>query len=953
MKQNALLLLLFLWIFPESISADIKHVELPDSLKIQLFFDEGRAFFSEGSYPEALHAFQQSLKLGEKYFASDHPFLRILNNALGITSRNMGDLNRAINYYLAIEQLYLADEHPNQVALARLYSNIGNVYTSKLNYGKALEYFHRSVEIYRNHPGEADDRMAIFYYNIANNYYLLNQFVRALEITDQYMHMADSESRLLFLDLRAASLKELSRKDEALGAYRKAVAYAREIYPETDRRVIFEYITLTNFLISTHQFDEAFKILNQVADLLSRSDLKEGTEVALYYKTRGSWYRSVSVASGDLETFRRQKADHMTQALIHYENALKALGTDPEKLEAREAGGSQSLTQSIELLQLMADTHLEISETFAKDGDRRQIKQSTLKALEYYQSASRFIQQSRREISSDEHKIILSGLQESVYRKMVGAAWSAYDRDHDPQVAALAFKSAEQLKATALFDRLSDQFARENSLIPDSLDIREKALNFEITRQREQLYQLKRSDNASEAEVTRVDSTLFDLNRQRDELTRTLESEYPDYYQMKYTQEGISVDDIRNRLKGDEVLLEYLLDEDSPRPELFLFAITRDSLAFHRIEADTTFLRSIDTVYHFLSGSDFLFTRNSDALAFCTAAHTLYQKLFSSVSELINNRKILVVPDGKLNYIPFDALLTQMPDTTRPVVFNKLPYLIHQHNIRYSYSANLRYRFESLTRKASRRLLLFSPEYKSDTIEFDNEKLVLMPLPGIIEETKRISRMIKSSLFSGSEATEKNFRERYEDYDILHLAMHAFINDSMPAFSRFAFAQPGEAEVLNDGWLNTADIYNLNLNARLAVLSACNTGSGNIRKGEGVMSLARGFIYAGCPAIVMTLWSVEDHAGTHIMSAFYKYMKSGMATDEALRKAKLTYLNGANGRMAHPHYWLGYVSIGDTNPLFSRFDLYFFVLLFFVLVAIATEQLYRKRKRRRKPVIQR
>ena len=142
------------------------------------------------------------------------------------------------------------------------------------------------------------------------------------------------------------------------------------------------------------------------------------------------------------------------------------------------------------------------------------------------------------------------------------------------------------MKATALFDRLSDQFARENSLIPDSLDIREKALNFEITRQREQLYQLKRSANVSGAEVSRVDSTLFDLNRQRDELTRTLESDYPDYYQLKYTQEGISVDDIRKRLKGDEVLLEYLLNEDTPRPELFLFAITRDSLAFYRIEAD-------------------------------------------------------------------------------------------------------------------------------------------------------------------------------------------------------------------------------------------------------------------------------------------------------------------------------------------------------------------------------
>lgn len=90
----------------------------------------------------------------------------------------------------------------------------------------------------------------------------------------------------------------------------------------------------------------------------------------------------------------------------------------------------------------------------------------------------------------------------------------------------------------------------------------------------------------------------------------------------------------------------------------------------------------------------------------------------------------------------------------------------------------------------------------------------------------------------------------------------------MPAFSRFAFTQNEETEINNDGWLNTADIYNLELNARLTVLSACNTGSGNLRKGEGVMSLARGFLYAGCPSIIMSLWEVEDNAGTEIMHSF-------------------------------------------------------------------------------------
>ena len=114
------------------------------------------------------------------------------------------------------------------------------------------------------------------------------------------------------------------------------------------------------------------------------------------------------------------------------------------------------------------------------------------------------------------------------------------------------------------------------------------------------------------------------------------------------------------------------------------------------------------------------------------------------------------------------------------------------------------------------------------------------------------------------------------------------------------------------------------------------------------MSLARGFLYAGCPSIVMTLWEAEDNAGTKIMSSFYKFLKKGKAKDEALRMAKLEYLSEANPRLAHPHYWLGYVSIGDNSPLYRSYDFYFFSLLILAFIGIATEQILRIKKARKK-----
>jgi CHAT domain-containing protein len=150
----------------------------------------------------------------------------------------------------------------------------------------------------------------------------------------------------------------------------------------------------------------------------------------------------------------------------------------------------------------------------------------------------------------------------------------------------------------------------------------------------------------------------------------------------------------------------------------------------------------------------------------------------------------------------------------------------------------------------------------------------------------------------------------------------------------------------DDRTLNTYEIYNLKLKSDMVVLSGCNTGSGKLQKGEGVMSLARGFFYAGCPSIIMTLWNVEDIASSAVMVEFYRNIKNGFSKDESLRKAKISYITGADPLKAHPHYWLGYVSIGKQTPLFKTKIGYFVSLIIFVFLAIVLEKWYFKRKKR-------
>ena len=319
----------------------------------------------------------------------------------------------------------------------------------------------------------------------------------------------------------------------------------------------------------------------------------------------------------------------------------------------------------------------------------------------------------------------------------------------------------------------------------------------------------------------------------------------------------------------------------------------------------------------------------------------------------LNGTSLTIIPHDKLSYIPFDALLSQMPDTS-VMNFRNLSYLVRDYAINYSYSATLLYDYFDQEKKSSKSLLVFSPKYDSHESRTDPETAVsyfLSPLPGAKDEVKGISKFVSAVSFVDGLAQENTFKEEASEFDILHLAMHTIINDSLPMLSKLVFSKPDQKSV-DDGYLNAYEIYNMKLNARLAVLSACETGSGKLQRGEGVMSMARGFIYAGCPSIVMTLWQVEDKSGVKIMEDFYNYLSKGKRKDVALRMAKLNHLKNSDPLTAHPHFWLGYVNIGNPEPLYTSKDVYFVVFLFFVIVLLFADWHFRKRRLKRSSKIE-
>ncbi len=510
---------------------------------------------------------------------------------------------------------------------------------------------------------------------------------------------------------------------------------------------------------------------------------------------------------------------------------------------------------------------------------------------------------------------------------------------------------AEKSKSSVLLASLQELENKKNLGISTSIQHMERDLKSETDFYKKKLFEERQREKPDTSKLAIWQGKLLDLSQKLDSLNDIIREKFPEYAS-KYNNQVISLQGVMNKLDEGKALIEYSLNDTS----IFIFTISDGGYAITRSDLGPEFKEHVDVLSQFLRDNDFYSNTIDDYRNYVEAAHQLYRVFFLPVEEMLSGKELIIIPDGEQGYIPFEALLTAKPNLA-VMDYRSLPYLIYDHRITYSYSATLFYDDAGFKRTSDRKLLAFAPTYEhvgdisSEKFpSFRDYSTYLVPLKYITTELQNISSIVDCDRYEGYDATEKAFREEAPHYDILHLAMHTLINDDNPLYSQLVYALNNDTLEANDGLLNAYEIFNMQLNARMAVLSACNTGYGKMRKGEGIMSMARGFIFAGVPSIIMTLWAVEDQSGSILMTKFYKNLVSGMEIDEALREAKLEYLAEADQLGAHPYLWSGYVSIGATDPLIaSRTGLILPVILAAAVVCIIIWIIiYRHRRKKKK-----
>jgi CHAT domain-containing protein len=491
------------------------------------------------------------------------------------------------------------------------------------------------------------------------------------------------------------------------------------------------------------------------------------------------------------------------------------------------------------------------------------------------------------------------------YDEIVTIASRLYELNKEQKYLNIALNVMERSRAVLLRTFLSKAEAYNSAGIKSSFKEKESALARQRASTLQQIYQSK----SAPAVVDSLNKTLLALDDDWGRLRKQIQDFNPNYFLIRYANPDLSIEDVQVFLKErNSVLLEYLWSNQC----IYAMRISENSIKIKPIKVTTELNNALNNyASEFRDNGDGIYDR-LNFKKFCQNSSFLYNTLLKDfLVDIDNDSHIIISADGPLSSMSFDALITRKAATEE--VNYHLPYLVLEHPISYAYSTGILLRQSALKRKG-RKLLAFG--YAGNSLAV-NTRSNLGDLPGTEREINAIRDVMKNHVNKyrlGSEASEDFFKREVKNFDILHLAIHGVGDTTNALNSRLVFRN--DSDSVEDGDLYAHELYDLDLtNLDLAVLSACETGVGKQQSHEGVMSIARGFAYAGSPSIVISLWKIDDKTTSQIMKGFYQYLSSGELVDDALAKAKKDYLKEVGEFNSHPFFWASFMQVGNSQRL--------------------------------------
>jgi len=843
----------------------------------------------------------------------------------GITESRHPQDGALVDAYMLMAEYYLNAEYPYELSdrcigraavilkesgtsdAARsgiLYYLKGHSDYLKKDFENAAQYFNRSEEFLRNVASHVRYECFIYSYKVYLLFDVDKENGEAVSFAKKILERDDipAESRAVLYYLTGWAYFNLKDTIHAEEYYKKAIHTASLRKTTINNSTLFRtYLHLSRLYSRNKAVRLKYLYLAlEKARLISPTDRDV---IAVYYDIANFYYRERNYS---------KTLQILQKALIDGSTSFK----DTSILSNPSINSLRQYRSLIDILSLKAYALVRINK---KD------MAFTEAALQCTELGAELLKRRLNYVEVENSGLRLAENNRKIHNNAVTYATYLYHYKGGTEYAEKAFYYAERSKMQVLRINTAKPEILKKSGVPDSLIRKSERLANEILDLENRIAIFSPGKNNDV--LHRMTDRLTYLYDERDFLNYDIIEKYPEYRKSRYDLRVPDISEIQSVLKSDQVLIEYQLT----LKQLITFVISKDEfyLLNQSINKETT--EHIETVRQLISENPSVNYNDSSFSDLMTSAHYLYDLLIKPVYDKIKGKRLIIIPHAKLTLIPFEVLIrdkyTGRPDYRNP------EWLVKEFPVIYAFSAN--FLLDNPVKKYGKGTAVFVPEYHDASGENLND------LEGTIAEASFLKKFLRAKIFYGKMANERNFKKESPAFRILHIASHTNIDDRRPDLSCFIMHATGESS--DDGRLHAYEIKQLKLNAKLAVLSGCNTGFGQLRLSEGFVSLARSFYYAGIHTIAYTLWSIADKSSAVIMKSFYRKIKHGNSLDFALMRAKSGFIGHADPVKAHPYYWAGFVVSGSAESI-SNYCLFkdFEICLIVVALGITGFIVYRR-----------
>jgi len=774
----------------------------------------------------------------------------------GASYYSLSNFDSALYFFKKAETI--ANQYSILDEVERLYNKMGALCYQTGNYKQSINYFNKSISSLSITRPDYREVFIQYKINLGFAYFKLKDYDQAMAIYKELLPFNSSRQPLILHNMGIVYLET--------GDYRKALSsllplsYNQQIKLTDLARV---YINLQQPDSAKFYLDSAVAVNKKING--SRKNYNQG--LALKY------YGDYFTGQHDFE-----------KAISFYQQSILQLDpdffeNDPYKNPLQFNGLHSSFN--------LFNSLIAKAQAFTQLYRQTKITKGLIAALAAYKAAFALAKHVERFLDTDEARLFLKKNVEDAYATAIQTAIDVYELTKNEDYLRDAFTLSETNKASILELNRQQLQIEQIPEIPQALVHEESNIKANIA-----TLTLQAAGNTDSSKTASLQQNIAEYEIKLSKIQEQL-NENPRYHQLRYNDEPLSVKKIQTDILNDQTaLISYYFTATT----LVTFVVTAEGFNYHSAAIDSNLYKEILSTRAALESPGTFDKKMATA-----TGKKLYTQLLQPISDLIGTKKQLIfIPHNELHYIPFEILVN--PNTSN--------YLVKDFAISYNYAASF---LENPNYSAGKKEVLAFAPFASRQAANDSANVAFAVLPA----SKKEVASLHGKIFLDTAATKYNFLQNAAQFPIIHLATHAQANDKNPLESFIAFYPQKNSSALQYR-LYEPEIYNLRLNnSSLVILSACETGKGQLIGGEGLMSLSRAFSYAGCPSVITSLWRAEDNATAYLTQKLYYYLQKGYAKDEALQKAKLDYLDddAIEPNFKTPNFWAHLILVGDASPI--------------------------------------